>query len=611
MVSMAFFMGIVKGKNGVYQARKKVPSGYEEKAAIAAGSNRPTLSWLKRSLGTKDRQEAAILAKPVLMEFDAILARAKMADVKPVTSELTPAQIKEIAAFHYATILAEDEDMRIDGCGSEAVFLEVQRQLARQGIDAHSPYRSVGVPEYGLSERELAKTVETVEFLQPMAKEALARGDLSFIEDEMEELFEAFHLKLDRKSAAFRRLGYAVLKAHCAALNALHARNHGEVVETPEVVDPEPKAAMSSPRATFEAPLDGSEATLEVAFEGWKKAQSRKETTLREFTYAIRLFKELYGEMPLTGITRAHVRKFREALQALPVRRSGELLSATLPELVEWSAQHPDARRITPATVNKILTALQAIGSWAYENGVIPEGSSWTNPFSRMLLETREAEREPWDKEDFRKLFSSPVFADGLRPRGGGGDAAYWLPLLGLYTGSRLGELAPLAVQDIETDEATGIVSFRFREDEDQGRRLKTISSRRVVPIHAKLRSLGFLDFVADRRETDGENARLFRLLKRGAKGGYGENWSKWFGRYIRANGITNLASVFHSFRHGFKDALRNEGVSEELHDALTGHTGTGGVGRRYGAKDMVRRFGLKRLAEAVDLVQYSGTDPY
>ena len=57
--------------------------------------------------------------------------------------------------------------------------------------------------------------------------------------------------------------------------------------------------------------------------------------------------------------------------------------------------------------------------------------------------------------------------------------------------------------------------------------------------------------------------------------------------------GVTNKALVFHSFRHGFKDALRAAGVSEDVNDALTGHAGGGTVGRTYGAKDMLKRFGL------------------
>nr|WP_276511590.1 site-specific integrase [Rhodomicrobium udaipurense] len=216
-----------------------------------------------------------------------------------------------------------------------------------------------------------------------------------------------------------------------------------------------------------------------------------------------------------------------------------------------------------------------------------------------MLLEDKPSDREPWTPEDLRGLFASPVFSAGERPRGGGGDAAYWLPLLGLYTGARLGELAPLTVRDIVMDDETGITAIKFSENEEEGRRLKTISSRRVVPLHPKLVELGFLAFILARQKEAGADARLFSALTRGPKGSYGDHWSKWFGRYIRSIGITNPASVFHSFRHGFKDALRSVGVSEEVHDALTGHAGTGGVGRRYGAKDMVRRFGLKRLAEA------------
>src|SRR5262249_13447494 len=133
-------------------------------------------------------------------------------------------------------------------------------------------------------------------------------------------------------------------------------------------------------------------------------------------------------------------------------------------------------------------------------------------------------------------------------------------------------------------------------------------SSRRVVPVHPELVKLGFLDVVEESRKHGGEAAPLFPLLKPGPRGGYAEAWSKWFGRYIRGIGITNKDRVFHSFRHGFKDALRAAGEGEDINDALTGHSG-GGVGRSYGAKEMMRRFGLPRLADAVAKVQYPGLD--
>jgi integrase len=117
------------------------------------------------------------------------------------------------------------------------------------------------------------------------------------------------------------------------------------------------------------------------------------------------------------------------------------------------------------------------------------------------------------------------------------------------------------------------------------------------------------LEFVGHRKAEAGDAARLFPLLTRGPNGGFGEAWSKWFGRYKRALGITNPNSVFHSFRHGFKDALRAARVSEDVNDALTGHLGGNAVARAYGAKEMLRRFGLPVLHEAVANASYPGLD--
>jgi integrase len=206
-------------------------------------------------------------------------------------------------------------------------------------------------------------------------------------------------------------------------------------------------------------------------------------------------------------------------------------------------------------------------------------------------------------------LFSSPVFVAGARPKGGRGEAAFWLPLLALYTGARLSELAALTAGDVVIERPSGIAILAITEDLDQGRTLKTLASRRVVPIHPELIRLSFLSFVEDICRDHGRPTRLFPLLTPGSRGGLGEGWSKWFGRYIRSIGITNTASVFHSFRHGFKDALRTAGVDEDVNDALTGHVGPGTVARKYGAKEMVRRFGLERLASAVSQVRYPGLD--
>jgi integrase len=76
--------------------------------------------------------------------------------------------------------------------------------------------------------------------------------------------------------------------------------------------------------------------------------------------------------------------------------------------------------------------------------------------------------------------------------------------------------------------------------------------------------------------------------------------WSKWFGRYLRKKcGITDSTKVFHSFRHTFKRMTLDAGLSEKLHDALTGHASNGSVGRTYG-----RGMSLKPLVRAIDKVR-------
>jgi hypothetical protein len=79
---------------------------------------------------------------------------------------------------------------------------------------------------------------------------------------------------------------------------------------------------------------------------------------------ALVMFVELHGDLAIAELKRSHVREFREALQQMPVRRTGSLRTAVLPELVEWSRRHPGAKMISPATVNKLLGGVQAVAIW-------------------------------------------------------------------------------------------------------------------------------------------------------------------------------------------------------------------------------------------------------
>jgi integrase len=498
-----------------------------------------------------------------------------------------------MAEYQFASLLAADEEQRREG---KELLRRIDHQLKKGGFD-HPPMFPLEIlPEYGLSDEQMRVRTDNLVNERKVMQDALARGDVSAVEGEVEILLDDFGINLDRKGAGYRQLGMAVLRKYVSALEVIARRDSGEPVETPRLIK-------------------GADATLadnsglRIALDGWKKVKVRPANTLREFEHALEWFLQLHGELPVTEIRRRHAREFREALQEVPVRRSGKLRKAPLPDIVQWTKQHPTAQRISVATVNKLLGAVQALAVWSRNNGLIPDELPWADPFADMRLEETRPEREAWQLEELQILFSSPVFTEGLRPEGGRGEAAFWLPLLALYTGARLNELAPLTVADVSTDEASRTVMITIKEVREEGRRLKNVGSRRVVPVHTDLLRIGFMEMLEHVRKREGAKGRLFPLLTPGPKGGFGEAWSKWFGRYKRGLGITNKASVFHSFRHSFKDALRSAGVAEDLNDALCGHVGHGGVARSYGAKDMVRRFGLIRLAEAISTLAYPGLD--
>src|SRR6476661_8512187 len=101
-------MGVIKDRHGTYYARKTVPAkptGLRAAVALELGTGKPAQSHLKRSLGTKDVRDANVRAKPVLAEFDRIIARAKArlaATTAPLRTSLSDTEIKIITEYFYA-----------------------------------------------------------------------------------------------------------------------------------------------------------------------------------------------------------------------------------------------------------------------------------------------------------------------------------------------------------------------------------------------------------------------------------------------------------------------------------------------------------------------------
>jgi integrase len=314
----------------------------------------------------------------------------------------------------------------------------------------------------------------------------------------------------------------------------------------------------------------GNLSQYEALIEFWQKlSPNRRETTVEDYWKVLKAFADTVGRKPITEIARREVIHFRDQLL-----EAGQ--SAT-------TASHKIS----------ILKTLFNVGI-AYE-------LIQANPADNVRTPTpkQRKQRVAFTVDDLARIFDSQVYKESEAMSGGYREAGYWLPLLALFTGARVEELAQLLVKDVHFIEGLG--HYLNISDEAEHSHLKNASSRRRIPVHQMLVACGFIDYVASVKP----GKFLFPQLKPNPRGKMGGYFSNFFSGYLRKKvGITDTRKVFHSFRHTFKEVCRTVGIEEDVHDALTGHTGKS-VGRKYGNE----QYPLAPLFEAMERFDVAGLD--
>src|SRR3546814_3254079 len=89
--------------------------------------------------------------------------------------------------------------------------------------------------------------------------------------------------------------------------------------------------------------------------------------TASEWRTYIRRFTEVSGDFPVSAITKAHVRDFKDALLLLPRSLTAPQRALTVPEVLEEIADE-DIPRLSTGAVKKALGALRSVLTWAVEN---------------------------------------------------------------------------------------------------------------------------------------------------------------------------------------------------------------------------------------------------
>lgn len=416
--------------------------------------------------------------------------------------------------------------------------------------------------EGGLSDRKWENRAHSLELVADT--EAFNAGRSRLGDTFEEEDFAGSHgLKVAPDSPSFIPLMIAMKAAHRKAIESLKARHGGAVVETPTV-----EAGI------IRGELVGKGMTFTALREYWQTQKRPRPRTVMEVDSIIAWLAELKPGLLASKMTKADVVSFKDD------------------QLTKGKA---------PATVKKYLGLLRGLFSVAVENDKLP-----LNPTVGVKVAMPKAikkARLPFSVADLSALFASPVFTEGVRPDGGRGEAAFWLPLVSLWTGARQSEIGQLMTTDIQLER--GGYVFYFTTDTDEEQTHKTEASRRRVPVHSELIKCGLLDYWESVKEQG--DGQLFPLLERTRQGNITAAWSQWFGRYLRGVvKIKDVRKVFHSFRHGFKDACRDSGIPREVHDALTGH---GSVSPNSGEGYGDTFHPLQPLVAAIAQLNYEGLD--
>jgi integrase len=468
-------------------------------------------------------------------------------------------------AVRLARSLSEDQEQEFDRIRAAQTITELSDAQV-QALADEQLQSALQLDEWmrvsGLSEEMYDRIEAGIEELDGWLPEAIATGDIENVRHLVEWAIKKHGLAISIGSAEYKRLGYAMLKAVHEANEAIRERHGGGVVATPK----------GQPVHIASVSRKGHAAGVDELLEYWaRKGDAKAHKTLHEARTTAERFKELHGDLPVATVERRHVIELRDAL----VKKG-----------------------LAPATVKKQLGLLRSMLQVALED---EQFGLKANPCTAVKVRGEVGaakQRAAFTPEELRQIFAAPIFAMGARPKGGAGEAAYWLPLLALYTGARLNEIGQLRLDDLQESERIKFIRFT---DAGEHQSLKTgRSARRRVPVHAELLRRGLWEYAARLRKAGGQ--RLFPLLKVDSHGHLTGPWSKWWNRYQdRVIGIADPSRDFHSFRHTFKHYSRACGIPEDVHDALTGHANAV-VARTYGGAE---GYPLKPLAEAIERLRY------
>lgn len=536
---------------------------------------------LKRSLAGTDLSNPATVARyseAARLWFDTVAKAEKLATQK--YDKPTPAQIAHLAHVFEVDWHQYEEASLTTGGGEYADQVlagweELLSDFKRWKIDRD---HEALVEKWGSSARALFETSGIM----------IAPDDIHSV--------EALSFALNDKAIALHPDSVRRMKGDVVAVPAIPESPSG------------PASAPSVPRARNGQSFEQiAQAILDSPAHNLGASLKQASNT------ALRSFRDAFGPLAPNQITKAMVTDWIALLFQRPSKLPASQRTMPLRDVVALYDGQKDPPRLTAKTVRTLLGMLCSLWNKAQEDGKIDE--SIPNPFAaRKSLSTHRAD-DPIELsvDELNAIFRLPIFTIGERPKRGKGEAAYWIPLLLLWTGARPEEIAQLMVADVhkDPDDPEGRWLLRITDEgvhPHKGRRgLKTTKSqsgRRTFPIPKPLLELNFMAYV-DHIRASGETALFPALRTKGASKLLFPGWGEWWSKYLQDKGVLPANAkrrAAREFRHVWTTAARRCKVPEDAREYLQGH--------RSGGKSANILYGsLSPLGARIDEIRFNSLD--
>jgi integrase len=483
----------------------------------------------RKSTGHSDLKRAKVIGHALitekLREWDSLARSIGRSEKDPVPTALTGELVEYICSARLYSWMQSDDDERFS--------------------------------VEGLSTEALAEIDGFCKLSDAAMRSVLAQGPASsHWPDVVESTIDwccVLDYQVETSDPMFPQLARAFARVEKEAQRLIGLRNDGE--DTPPPPPPRPTSLLLS---------DITERFREY------KAPKANTKHLGTMLNAWKLFVDFCGDIALDSVTPTLVFDFMEA----------RMHASSKP----WSEER--AKTFGKRTLAEIFGFARTKGFMSKENPV--DGLEAFPSLSADDEASRRNPRYPYSSKQLNTLLGSEwydptnisSFRGKMRDDLG---ARYWVPLIGIFHGTRVREVLQLVVSDFAMEANVYVMSIQADMQElGELRKLRSVkneSTRRRVPVHPQLVALGLIEFIEARRLKSGDSALLFpsSMPEPGGKSPkLGRAYEQAFLRFVRdylgfGHGFGN-----HSLRHQLEDRVRDAQARKGVWPAGLGQQFTG-----------------------------------